>query len=190
MREPVDKKPDRGHMFSPLRVLLGVLIGITILACLIVWPSPPRRSARRVVCLVNLKTLGVALSIYAEEHDGSYPPADKWCDLLVRLISPNRSEEAFRCPKAGQERCDYAMNPRADARSAPDVVLLFESTGGWNQSGGPELLTTKHHEGKGCNVLFVGGWANFVKTEDIPHLKWEGTKQEGTWPLVPSMTHP
>ena len=66
------------------------------------------------------------------------------------------------------------MNPHADRWSAPDVVLLFESAGGWNQAGGPELLTTKHHEGQGCNVLFVDGAIRFVKTEDIPRLKWEG----------------
>jgi len=185
MSEPANKKPDRGHTFPPLRVLLGVLIGITILACLIVRPDPPRRSARRVACLTNLKMLGVGLSLYAQEHGGAYPPADQWCDLLVRLISRNGSEEVFRCPKAGEGRCDYAMNPRADTQSTPDVVLLFESTGAWNQSGGPELLTTKHHEGKGCNVLFVDYHAEFVKTEDIPRLKWEGTKQGDSWPLVP-----
>ncbi len=56
------------------------------------------------------------------------------------------------------------MNPRAATHSAPDVVLLFESTGGWNQSGGAELLTTKHHEGKGCNVLFVGGAGGDIVT--------------------------
>jgi prepilin-type processing-associated H-X9-DG protein len=81
------------------------------------------------------------------------------------------------------------MNPRADKWSAPDVVLLFESTAGWNQVGGPELLTTRHHEGKGCNVLFVDYHAEFVKGEEIPRLKWEGTKLEqgGTQDLVPTL---
>lgn len=185
MTESADKKPDRGRTLSRLCVVLGVVIGITILACLVVRPSSPRMSGHRVACLTNLKMLGVGLSLYAQEHGGAYPPADKWCDLLVRLISPNGSEEVFRCPKAGEGRRDYAMNPRADTRSAPDVVLLFESIGGWNQSGGPELLTTKHHEGKGCGVLYVDGHVELVKTEDIPRLKWESEISEKAGQTAP-----
>jgi hypothetical protein len=183
--EPVTR-PRRRKQFSVLRVFLGVLIGLTILAYLILPPGPPRSRGRRVVCLTNLRSLGAAVGLYAEEHEGVYPSAERWCDLLVDKYA---LEKAFKCPEGGKERCDYAMNPRADAHSAPDVVLLFESTGGWNQSGGPELLTTKHHEDKGCNVLFVDYHAEFVRSEDIPHLKWEGAKQSGTWPLVPSLLH-
>ena len=189
MSEPANKKPGRGHAFSPFRVLLGVLIGITILACLILPRSPSRRSARHVSCLLNLKTLGVGFSLYAEEHGGAYPPADKWCDALVGLVSRKGSEEVFRCPKAGKGRCDYAMNPRAGAQSAPDVVLLFESEGGWNQFGGPELLTTGHHEGEGCNILSVDGRVRFTKIEDIPNLKWEGELYDKTEAVMPPMAN-
>jgi hypothetical protein len=192
MNETSAGRVHRKHEFSVLRIFLGVVIGIMILASLF-YPHEPRRASRRVICSVNLKVLGVGLGLYAKEHGGAYPPADKWCDSLVGLVGRDGSEKAFRCPAAGKERCDYAMNPRAGAWSAPDVVLLFESTGGWNQAGGPELLTTKHHEDKGCNVLFVGGYAKFVKTEEIPHLKWEGKlygAPEGTEPSVPNARRP
>ena len=186
MSEPVIKKRDRSRTFSPLRVLLAVLIGILILAYLIFPTRPPRRSSRRVACLANLKMLGLGLSIYAEEHGGAYPPADKWCDVLSGLVSQKGSEEVFRCPKGGEGRSDYAMNPRADRWSAPDVVLLFESTGGWNLAGGAELLTTKHHEDRGCNVLFVDGSVESIKTEEIPRLRWEGKADERTGDLAPA----
>ncbi len=188
MSEPANKKPDRGHTFLPLRIVLGVLIGILILAYLISLTRPPRTRARRVVCLANLRTLGVGLSLYAEEHGGAYPAADKWCDVLVGLVSPNASERAFKCPTGGKGRCDYAMNPRADAQSAPDVVLLFESTGGWNLAGGAELLTTKHHQDQRCNVLFVDGSVRSIKTEEIPRLRWEGKADEGIADLMPANT--
>jgi len=64
------------------------------------------------------------------------------------------------------------MNPYADPNSAGDVVLLFESEPGWNQHGGPELLTTGNHQGKGCSVLFVDGSVNFVKAEEVSGLQW------------------
>ena len=57
-----------------------------------------------------------------------------------------------------------------------DVVLLFETKAGWNQFGGPELLTTEHHEGKGCNVLFNDGDVEFIKKEQVGELKWKVDK--------------
>jgi len=43
----------------------------------------------------------------------------------------------------------------------------------WNQTGGPELLTTENHEGKGCNVAFADGRVQFVKSADLDNLKWK-----------------
>lgn len=43
----------------------------------------------------------------------------------------------------------------------------------WNQVGGPEILTTENHDGKGCNVLFNDMHVNFVKTEELGRLKWK-----------------
>jgi len=125
-----------------------------------------------------LKALGTGMSIYMDEHGGAYPPADKWCDVLIELVSRDASGDIFKCPTGGKGRCDYAMNSRVDRWSAPNVVLLFESTGGWNLAGGPELLTTKHHKDMGCSVLFVDGHVEFVKTGLIPRLRWEGRVDE------------
>ena len=86
-------------------------------------------------------------------------------------------QKIFRCPLAKKGLCDYAMNPHASPRRARDrksreVVLLFESKPGWNQFGGPELLTTENHRGEGCNILFVDLHVEFVKAKDLGRLKW------------------
>jgi prepilin-type processing-associated H-X9-DG protein len=54
----------------------------------------------------------------------------------------------------------------------PDMVAFFETHPGWNQVGGPEMLTTDNHQGEGCNVVFVDGHVYFVKTGDLHELKW------------------
>ena len=72
----------------------------------------------------------------------------------------------------------YAFNPNTEPNSPDDVVLLFETKGGWNQFGGPELLTTEHHRGKGSNVLFNDGDAEFVKSRDLEKLKWKAEENE------------
>jgi prepilin-type processing-associated H-X9-DG protein len=62
------------------------------------------------------------------------------------------------------------MNPNAGFHSGPDVVLLFETAGGWNQSGGRELLTTERHGG--CNVAFADGSVRLVKPDELGTLRW------------------
>lgn len=48
----------------------------------------------------------------------------------------------------------------------------------WNQVGGPEILTTENHKGKGCNILFNDGHVEFVKPERLGELKWEVEEDE------------
>jgi prepilin-type processing-associated H-X9-DG protein len=44
--------------------------------------------------------------------------------------------------------------------------------GAWNQVGGIDILTCSYHAGLGCNILFADGRVEFVKSEDIPNLRW------------------
>ena len=69
--------------------------------------------------------------------------------------------------------CTYAINPNCEPNSPNDIVLLFETKGGWNQQGGPELLTFDNHKGKGANVLFNDGHVEFVKPDEVGKLRWK-----------------
>ena len=53
---------------------------------------------------------------------------------------------------------------------------VFQSC--WNQVGGTEDITTEYHRGEGTCVLFSDGHTEFVKTEDIPKLKWHPEESE------------
>ena len=126
---------------------------------------------RRIRCGENLVHLGKAMIISAGYCDDKYPIQDRWCDLLVKYAEV--TEEEFICPSAGKGRCHYAMNPVATLTSVPDMIVLFETKGGWNQFGGPEILTTENHKREGCNVLFNDLHVEFVKTEELAKLKWK-----------------
>jgi hypothetical protein len=121
-------------------------------------------------CAARLHTLGVAMEFYVAEN-GTYPAANRWCDLLVDRYVP--IEEAFTCPTRWGERGSYAMNVKIEPNSPTDTVLLFESEGGWNQNGSLELMSTESHKGKGCTILFKDGNVRFVASEDLAKLKWE-----------------
>ena len=121
-----------------------------------------------------MSQLGRAMLIYANDQDG-FPDTSKWCDLLIEHAELNPG--TFRCKGALQQgRCHYAMNKNVINFSKrdipPDMVVLFETHPGWNQVGGPELLTTDNHQGEGCNILFADNHVEFVRTQNLDRLKW------------------
>jgi len=160
-----------GRVFS----ISGTILALILIVSILIPPRHPGREyAYRVICWGNMRDLGIAMQIYASDYDNNYPTADKWCDLLLQyaLIT----EEKFVCREAfnkgNQQPCHYAINPNCEPNSPDDIVLLFETKGGWNKFGGPEILTTENHKGKGCNVLFNDGRVEFIKTEQLGRLKW------------------
>ena len=145
----------------------GVLLGLVLLPFW-VWHLPSSPFTARERCDANLRAIGRCMLTYTS---GDNPmPRDKWCDLLVKYAEV--TEEVFVCPSAGKGRCHYALNV-SSSDSHPRLVVLFETKAGWNQVGGPELLTTDNHNGKGCNVLFNDLTVEFVKTEELAKLMWK-----------------
>lgn len=160
-----------GEALAGSGIAFGVGFIIVMLFTIFWHPTRVRRFSPRVVCHARLKQLAKVMQAYAVDNDGKYPTADRWCDLLIEQT--NLPEDLFVCRAAGEGRCHYAMNPNVEPNSPNDVVLLFETKGGWNQFGGPEILTFENHEGQGCNVLFNDGSVKFVRPEEIGKLKWE-----------------
>jgi prepilin-type processing-associated H-X9-DG protein len=178
-------------------LLFGVFTAIPLII------SYPRYLGEKSYCESNLHTIKDTLNEYSKKY-GQYPPAEKWCDVLMQE-SPI-SGSSFSCISAWEERYHqtidqsadpnsqwrlifkysdpngkisyvkrgyYAINPNCEPNSPNNIVLLFETKGGWNQFGGPEILTTDWHRKKGCNVLFNDGHVEFVKPNKIGKLKWK-----------------
>jgi len=164
-----------GRVFS----ISGTVLALIFIACLLIPTEPPLREySFQVVCSINMKRLGEAMQIYASDYGNKYPTPDKWCDLLLQ--NTKITEKQFVCRgafrKGDKGRCHYAMNPDCEPNSPPDVVLLFETKGGWNQSGGLEILTFENHKSKECNILFNDGHVKSVTPLRMPQLKWKVEK--------------
>jgi hypothetical protein len=152
----------------------GAVTGVFFLVFWFVW-SPHSRFTARQRCAANLGVLAKCLLIYSG-GENPYPAADKWCDSL--LEGGYTVEGAFVCDGAGEGRCHYAINPNVGPMSSPRTVLLFETKGGWNQFGGPELVSTVNHRGDGCNVVFNDHHVEWVRPEEVAELDWEGKVPE------------
>lgn len=159
----------KGRQFA----VSGLLLGVVFLPFWI-WHFPSNPFTARKRCASNLLSLGTWMLIYT---GGDNPmPRDKWCDLLIEIRNRSKGKIAIdkllKCPANKNGRCHYALNV-SSSDSHPRLVVLFETKAGWNQVGGPELLTTDNHNGKGCNVLFNDLTVEFVKTEELANLKWK-----------------
>lgn len=152
-----------------------------IVSCLVICYFTLSWSLRKALtlepislCGTNMLRLGTALNIYAFDNNNMFPEPDRWCDLLVS--ETDITENFFICPVACQKgRCNFAMNINIQeygAAAPADMVVLFESSPGWNLAGGSELLITENHENKGCNIVFADGHVEFVTTEDLDKLRW------------------
>ena len=185
MTEISVENTDSGDNVSWLRIIKILLIVIFSCVILLGFFSPgtiPRESANRIKCNAYLRSLSIALYMYAHDHSNSYPIPDNWCDLLIKDYKVSLEYLVCSGSDAKIGESSYALNKNIEGKKSSeipsDTVLLFETLGGWNQVGGPEMLTTDNHKGKGCNILFNDRHVEFVKAERIGELKW-GTEKIG-----------
>jgi len=75
-----------------------------------------KEKAQATACLSNAKQLGMALMMYATEHDDTLPDADSWEDAIAEYAGD--SEALFTCPVTGQR---YIFN---EALSGVDLKYL------------------------------------------------------------------
>ncbi len=181
-------KTSGGALSGRRLALLGIIVPI-VSAVAFMRTSPgtcyecvPVSPAQQ--CRSNIRQLASEINKYRDGNEGRFPQAERWCDVLLEQMGADPSrrglaaadESLFKCPLQKGARCSYSLNKfaaEAGADIPEDMVLLFESGPGWNQVGGPELLTTEYHKGIGCNFLFADGHAAFIKKEELDTLRWE-----------------
>jgi len=143
----------------------------------------------RVEYAANLRKLWRRLRLYQKaenirlenspkENHIVYPTPDKWCDEMLQAFEIEGSEEylleAYTCPSVRKGKSHYAINSNCKYDSPSDIVLLFETKSGWNQHGGPDLLTFDNHDPKGGCVLLNDGTIKFIRTkEEFQQLRWK-----------------
>lgn len=130
-------------------------------------------------CEGNLVSLNIVAGWYSESKKGKYPEASVWCDELFEYHKKWQMEhgidepveEDFICSAGPEGRCHYSINPYCESNSPNDVVFIFESKPGWNQYGGPKLISFGNHGGK-ANIILNDCTVRFIKPEEVDELNW------------------
>jgi hypothetical protein len=118
--------------------LSELLVVVVIIVCLL-WgadqwlKNTPPRSPFDMICRTNLKGLGIAFSVYADDHDGNLPSAN-WCDLSLEEMDIDPKTFNCRAEERVIGESSYAMNINAVGKKLselpPEMVLLFETNFG------------------------------------------------------------
>jgi prepilin-type processing-associated H-X9-DG protein len=169
-------KKSKGLLKGYVLSIAGILMSVLAFDCTMRAVGSVRPENEIRCCGIEMVGIGKSLQVYGSDYDNHYPSVDKWCDLLVEHT--NIEETFFNEAKSKwwRDNFQYAINPNCEPNSPSGTVLLFETKGGWNKFGGPEILSIENHYRKGCNILFNDGHAEFIKPRKLGQLKWEDKK--------------
>ena len=182
-------------------VELLVVFGIIAILAAILLPvfAQARAKARQTHCLSNLKQIGAALTMYADDYDGHYTRGQYWPWTSVHLwtdaIEPYlKNTDVLKCPSQGSDPYGYGYNiaywgagdwkdgmhgindiyPVHQSQVAQPAetiwVVDFGRYWGCGLEFGTEDAARRHHHG--FNTLFVDG-----------HVKWMKEVTDAMWTI-------
>jgi prepilin-type processing-associated H-X9-DG protein len=159
----------------------GVIVSVVFLllmpALMLPALAKAKAKAQSITCMNNVRQINLAVIIHAQANTNTCPPAATWCDAIQSELT---SDNVLQCSAGDKSRrCHYAFNAKLDGLSMDQIknpaqtVLVFETDGGWNLSGGSELQPQKPRHGRRVAVGFVDGHAEMVEAARLPQLQWE-----------------
>ncbi|MFZ0827087.1 MAG: DUF4190 domain-containing protein [Verrucomicrobiia bacterium] len=178
----VKVRQSRGALNGSGIALAGIIVsGIFLLmiplfaAMLLPALAAAKQKAQSINCVNNVKQLSLAMRMYVDNNQNHYPATTNWCDAIQPEVG---TPKAFHCPAdLSGGRCSYAFNARLsgveEGKVAPNTVVIFEANGGWNVSGGPELMLAKPRHRRVFVVGFADGHVEQVSEARLPELRWD-----------------
>lgn len=145
--------------------MIALAIGLVLVWSYLTMPgsSIASEKSNRIKCASNLREIGQAILLYANDHGGAFPS-----DFGRLLIHGNLNPEIFTCPSSNQDKaiapttrevaallkhpdhCSYVYLAAGLTRAAPaDTVIVVERV--------------ENHEQEGVNVLTADGNVKWVK---------------------------
>lgn len=139
--------PRKNFSINGLTALVVLALALALLVPAVLQTQAASR--RTILCQQNLRLIGQAINVYAEDHDDRLPPVSGWGSALASFRD---AQVHSHCPEDLGPMPGYSLTrmmagrPRADFSSL-DTPVVFESWAG---------RFTRRHVGRG-NVYFLDG---------------------------------
>ena len=163
------------------RATIGLWLGVAQLALAVAAPLLlPRRHtsepALRVKCASNLRQIGQAIQMYANENGGTFPPS-----LDVVLSTQDLTSAVFTCPASNHVPAAGPTTPAvvANFRAAANLhcSYVYIGAGLTNGAATPKhVLAYEHatnHNRDGMHVLYGDGMVRWLDAKHSAHLMSE-----------------
>jgi prepilin-type processing-associated H-X9-DG protein len=126
-----------------------------------------KAKAARYACATNLKGIGMALMIYANDHNDEFPP-----DLETLISKAEMSAQGLVCPATMLKDSYIYRGASITLDDTPWMITVYEKSG--------------NHNG-GRNVLFLDGHVEWVEEERFQELikKDNDYRREKGFPVLP-----
>ncbi|MDP6904288.1 MAG: hypothetical protein QF406_07570 [Verrucomicrobiota bacterium] len=127
----------------------------------------------------QIRELTLGLKLYMEDN-GKAPAIDKWGDAILHEVG---HKGVFLQPGGNKSGSSYALNAALKgwktSELGPDTVLVFQSAGAWNHSGGlAEAQKTAQENGR-VLIGFCDGNVRVVPAAALARLNWNKKKKTG-----------
>jgi type II secretory pathway pseudopilin PulG len=158
-----------------------MLVAMAILSVLVVISvtvlSGSKRGRAQAQCAANLRSIGIAFSMYASDYKDSYPiptPEAQWEDLL----RPYVARATFHCPADDELFAaldsSYDWRDTGDAKttlagrlsmliSATDLALAFDALPEWHQKGSIQVL----HVNQSVDLMSVPSFFQDIRRSPV-----------------------
>jgi prepilin-type processing-associated H-X9-DG protein len=174
----------RGQQSGQGLAIAGIVVSGVFLLMIPIWAgmllpalAKAKMKAQSINCVNNAKQLALGIVMYSADNNDQFPAAATWCDAIQQYLGPGK---AFQCVSGdASKRCHYAFNAKLDGLEAKKVtdpahtVLVFETEGGWNINGGPELLPAKPRHGPMVVLGFADGHVEQVTKTRLKDQRWD-----------------
>jgi prepilin-type N-terminal cleavage/methylation domain-containing protein len=133
---PAPRRQGSGAGAFTLIELLVVIAIIALLAGMLL-PSLARakETGKRIACVNNLKQLGLCMMLYADDHQGKFPPRTMSARWPEKLRDGYKDLRILWCPNDRSARTPFNTTTNGTADQAPRSYLI----NGWNDFFEAEL---------------------------------------------------
>ena len=168
------------HFSSSIKTL-GCLTALLIVLVAILQPVfwSAREKARQSSCINNVKQIDLALLMYAQDWNETFPPAAKWTALSEKYVPKNDSSNPWHCPGTSSPY-SYALNKpvgglaMTDADALANTIALFEmEADNKNAVGDKRNNSAVNRHNGGSTYGFLDGHVAWRNEYSIKELQWE-----------------
>jgi prepilin-type processing-associated H-X9-DG protein len=161
---------------------LVAVLAVLGMSALLPSLNGPRAMSNRVRCASNLRQIGQAIQMYANENNHQFPP-----DLKAVLATQDVTPDVFVCPESNDTA---ATGPTTQAVLADFAIpghCSYQYFGaGMRDTDDPRIVVASEslgdHAGAGANVLFIDGHVEFFPPLDVQKITAAATTQPTIWP--------